>query len=371
MFTSRWSVVFLLFRLFSSVNSSPVPIYTPAPTHPLQISPPTPSPTILPSLPTSSPLSTPPPSPHFSSDPGESAKSVLCPLTVSPSILVVRFKDPVKVNCSVPAMSFSALGWEVSLAKPELTTEHFLVWSVDSMTDWSVKPACFALVEQGGQCQLDLSLIVYKPPDNVSISVDNHTGSMIEGRQYTLLCTVYNVAPVENVTVTFYKEQTPLGQVQSSNTTKTPVTEIFSWNICPKKEDDGVRYWCEAKLELGPEGPQNPPVAISQNLSARVHFGPQFACPTRMWIREGESLGCEVGGNPPPLVIWYKDGEVVDLPSHSNLTHAGKYTVWAEGFLGKKNFTMEVEVLPGSGTANSFNRHFLFGVLLIQTTYWL
>ncbi|XP_070776890.1 vascular cell adhesion protein 1-like [Enoplosus armatus] len=270
-------------------------------------------------------------------------------------------------------MGFFPLGWEVTLAAPEATMNRFLVWSVDSMTEWSIKAMCYALSDQGGQCHINLPLIVYKPPDNVSISFINHTGPMFEGHQYTLQCTVQDVAPVENLIVTFYRGQTALGQLQSNNnnTEKTPVTEIFTLNITPSKEDDGVQYWCEAKLELGPEGPRQPPAVMSQNLTATVLFGPQLVCPTKLKVREGESLSCEVRGNPQPLVTWYRDGQVIALPTHSSRKNAGKYTVLAKGLLGQKNFTIEVEILDGSGTANSCNRHFLLAVLLIQMINWL
>lgn len=45
--------------------------------------------------------------------------------------------------------------------RPNLTSQGFLVWSVEKMTDWTVKPVCFALSEQGGQCYSKLTLIVY------------------------------------------------------------------------------------------------------------------------------------------------------------------------------------------------------------------
>ncbi|TDH15768.1 hypothetical protein EPR50_G00012490 [Perca flavescens] len=243
----------------------------------------------------------------------------------------------------------------------------FVVWSVDSMTEWNEKPSCFALSEQGGQCHINLTLTVYKPPDRVSISFVNHTGPMSEGHQYTLQCTVQHVAPVENLVVTFYRGQTALGQPQSNNNTeKKPVTEIFSLNITPSKEDDGVQYWCEAKLELGPDGPQLPPVVTSEKLTATVHFGPQLVCQTKLRVREGESLSCEVRGNPPPLVTWFRDGQVVSLPTNLSRKDAGKYTVSANGLFGQKNVTVEVEFLAGSGTTISCNRHFLLAGLLMQ-----
>ncbi|XP_068444812.1 intercellular adhesion molecule 1-like isoform X2 [Clinocottus analis] len=320
----------------------------------VQVFPPSRPPPVLPSPPNS-----------------ETTREVDCPLTTSPSSLVVRFGDPFTANCSISSTDFSAIGWIVSLAVPEVSMDRFLVWRVDSMTDWSDEPKCFALSDQAGQCHIDLPLRVYKPPDNVSISFGDHTGPMLEGQRYTLRCAVQEVAPVENLTVTFYRGRTALGQLRSDNKSVKPVSETFSLNITPSKEDDGVQYWCEAKLELGPDGPQRPPVVTSQTITDTVLFGPQLECPLKLRVREGERLSCEVRGNPRPLVVWFRDGRAVALPTRSSAKDAGKYTVWAEGLLGQKNFTVEVEVLPGSGTTNGSNGHFLLAVLLVQMINWL
>lgn len=178
--------------------------------------------------------------------------------------------------------------------------ERFIVWTVN-MTVWSLTLQCFALLEQDGPCHIDVPVIVYseflilsfwrfkksfivflcgftcrcvstEPPDNVSISLVNHTGAMLEDRRYTLQCSVEGVAPVENLTVTFYRGQKALGRLQScSSRSKEPVTEIFALNFTTSSEDDGAEFWCEAELDLGPEGPHPPPVVKSQHITAAVH----------------------------------------------------------------------------------------------------
>ncbi|XP_050924998.1 uncharacterized protein LOC108875749 [Lates calcarifer] len=182
----------------------------------------------------------------------------------TPSRLVVKHGDPTSATCSVKDV-YEIFNLERSLGDLK-TNGTEILWKVEKMTEWDMFVMCY--YELDHQCCSTLPITVYKPPDNVSISFRDHSGPLLEGHQYTLQCEVHNVAPVENLTVTFYRGQTALGQLQSSNTGKKPVTEIFTLNINTSKEDDGVQYWCEAKLELGPEGPQPPLVVTSEKFSS-------------------------------------------------------------------------------------------------------
>ncbi|XP_037620021.1 vascular cell adhesion protein 1-like [Sebastes umbrosus] len=197
----------------------------------------------------------------------------------TPSRLVVKFGDPASASCSV--CQHACLGNLFDVESPvgyKTTNGTTVSWRVDRLTEWGSPPICYYNNNiTNDQCCTYLPITVYQPPDNVSISFVDLTGPMFEGHQYTLQCTVQHVAPVQNLTVTFYRGQTALGQrLSKNNTEKKPVTEIFTLNITPSKEDDGAQFWCDAKLELGPEGPQLPPVVMSQNITTIFQYEPHL-----------------------------------------------------------------------------------------------
>ncbi|XP_017284134.1 intercellular adhesion molecule 1 isoform X2 [Kryptolebias marmoratus] len=184
------------------------------------------------------------------------------------------------------------MGLEKSVGKVSQNGTTFF-WTVESLTEWGSEPMCFYNMKTGGQCFTTLPLILYQPPQSVSMSVVNHTGPMTECSEYTLQCIVGNIAPAEHLTVTFYRGSTPLGHRTSNSTTKEPVTETFTLSYRTRRQDDGAQFWCEAKLELGPEGPQRPPVVKSEKLTAAVKYltcpdKPVFT-PSRLVVKYGDT----------------------------------------------------------------------------------
>lgn len=99
---------------------------------------------------------------------------------------------------------------------------------------------------------------------------------MTEGTQYELRCDVQNVAPVPLLNVNWYKGK-QLVKYESVRFKNEPAKDLFPANqtstlqIFPHRSDDGVQYRCEAELQLGPEGPQPPPVMTSDPLNITVY----------------------------------------------------------------------------------------------------
>uniref|UniRef100_A0A3P9C8B5 Ig-like domain-containing protein n=1 Tax=Maylandia zebra TaxID=106582 RepID=A0A3P9C8B5_9CICH len=193
---------------------------------------------------------------------------VLCFLQVLAAQM--KYGDPANVTCVACQKDCSGdvPGLEHAVGKiSQSGTTMF--WTVDRLTEWGISLQCYYTNDAGDQCTTVLNPTLYRKylPESVSISFVNHTEMMFENQQYTLQCSVQNVALVQSLTMTFYRGNTALRHLQSDSEHKKPVNETFTLNITPRREDDGAQYWCEAKLELGPAGPQPPPVVTSEKLN--------------------------------------------------------------------------------------------------------
>ncbi|KAM9490477.1 cell adhesion molecule 4-like isoform 4-T4 [Salvelinus alpinus] len=307
-------------------------------------------------------------------------------LVISPARLVVMYGDPASAKCTsdTPVQ----MGWETTQGGVGLTDKEvkFLNWRVDSVTDWNNKPKCFT---DGGQCAKQLDITVYKLPDRVSFSYRKYPDPMVEGDQYLLQCLVQNIAPIGSLRVIFYKvnttgEQTELDtQQKPKDNIKTPGNGTYTLDFTPSRDDDGAQLCCSAMLDLGPEGPQPPPVMESDRLNINVHYKPLITMSPghfSMNITEGDtlSLACSAKGNPAPSYDWLlpqSDPAPNTTESRSVVTitnmaysHSGEYTCNASNPLGHSTWTVNVEVTGASCQAAGSA---MVAVLLLQLIHWL
>uniref|UniRef100_A0A669ENR5 Ig-like domain-containing protein n=1 Tax=Oreochromis niloticus TaxID=8128 RepID=A0A669ENR5_ORENI len=295
----------------------------------------------------------------------------------TPSALVVKYGDPASVTCDVCQKDCSGDVFGLEHAVGKVTQNGTtMLWTVDRLTEWGISVMCYYNADAGDQCCSALDITIYQPPESVSISFVNHTGMMFENQQYTLQCSVQNVAPVQSLTVTFYRGNTALGHLQSNSEQKKPVNETFTLNITPSREHDGAQYWCETKLELGPAGPQRPPVVTSEKLPAIVHYGPELKEPPNpdvITITEGDTLhlNCSSVGNPSPSYTWTLStnsssysGSVLTIKS-VGFEHEGQYICTVSNTVGTvtKEFNIDVQgeccqILPGKRVTEVHSQYY-------------
>nr|XP_046271831.1 uncharacterized protein LOC124073572 [Scatophagus argus] len=289
-----------------------------------------------------------------------------CPIELSPPRVVVRYGDPVSVNCSTSESQFDGIGWEVPIGGTGSVNVTHLTWTVNRLTEWNITPLCFFSPSKDSplkQCVLSPDVVVYTFPENISISSSNDSdGVMNEKEEYQFTCRIPNIAPVRNLTVTWYKGDTIIHTDTFDNPSKEPVNQSPVFKFTPSRQDNGVIFRCEAHLNLWPEGPQLN--ISSQEYNITVYFGPDVQC-SALELPEGETLKkhCPVTGNPPPSVKWLKDGQPTDPTIGLRRENAGLYTVTAEGFSSTKK-TLQVVVLykpevrcPSTYTALEYAPH--------------
>ncbi|XP_008281317.1 hemicentin-2-like [Stegastes partitus] len=258
-----------------------------------------------------------------------------CPIELSPASVVVKYGDPVLVNCSVSMQhihDLQGIGWEASRGGTGLENVTHLPWNVTSLTEWINSPICFVSSESFDQCYKELQLVVYTFPETITISSD-HSGEMKEGEEYVFTCHIPNIAPVQNLTVSWYKGDAIIHYDTFNNTSKRPVNATSVLRFTPTRQDNGASLRCEAYMDLSPEGPQMN--VSSQEQSTAVVYGPDIQCSnSTIKILEGQTLeeACPVTGNPTPHVRWLKGGEPVNLTVPLTRKNAGMYTLDVQGF---------------------------------------
>ncbi|XP_072560781.1 intercellular adhesion molecule 1-like [Paramormyrops kingsleyae] len=223
-------------------------------------------------------------------------------IKLHPPRVVVKHGDPVSVNCTT-SIDCVWMYWEYNNCAAKLhasreaethgvncTTSiitlrcmedthgnNFITLRVN-IRDYCANYSCHVIPKGKPECKKDLSVTVYKPPDNVSVSSVNSTDPMVEGSQYQLKCEIQNIAPVQNLTVKWYKGDTLVYEDRDyviedgkSDREKAPVSVSSILLITPSRADDGAEYSCEAELDLGPKGPQPLLAVKSEPLRITVH----------------------------------------------------------------------------------------------------
>ncbi|XP_029998200.1 hemicentin-1 [Sphaeramia orbicularis] len=224
-----------------------------------------------------------------------------CPLTITPPEIVVRYGDPVSVNCSTTSPDVIGIGWE------DVETENVsdVTWTVDKLEYWNMNPACFATLKDNSQCETIPNITVYKTPDIVSVSTLNISGPMVQGREFQLICNIINVAPVNSLKVKWYRNNETVHTEMFIDTSVTPKNVSSILKMTPGKDDNGAHFTCVAELHLGGNGPQPVPSEVSEPYIAVVDC-PVTITPAEIVVRYGDpaSANCSTSVSDAAGMGW-------------------------------------------------------------------
>ncbi|XP_061889658.1 nectin-4-like [Entelurus aequoreus] len=278
----------------------------------------------------------------------------------SPPRLVVEFGAAASASCSVcqTACHDKKFGLEKSVGT-ENRTGTTISWTIDRMDQWPSSAMCYYNIGNGSQCCSTLPVIVYQYPQKVHLEWIRQDGPLLEGQRYTLSCAVEKVAPVKNLIVEFLEGSRLLAKYDIKNSReKKPSDKVFMHNITASKDINGAYYCCQAKLDLGPEGPLHPRVVKSGTLLSTVHYKPQLSGASDLGLitlSTGDSLGlnCSAEGNPRPSYNWTLPslasaqspftGDIFTVDSVTT-AHTGQYVCSVSNSMGSTTAHFNVEV---------------------------
>ncbi|XP_029692098.1 hemicentin-2 isoform X2 [Takifugu rubripes] len=274
----------------------------------------------------------------------EAVPQSACPVILTPAEVVVRFGDPLSINCSTSAANVKEIDFIVSFGKKQVEQPLSVSWAVEEVKEWDVNAECFVTLEQN-QCFKMPNVIVYKTPDSVSVSA----GVTQEGAEMVLSCDVTNVAPLQALRVKWYRGNDMVHTQMLNDTSRTPASAVSTFRTAVMREDNGVEFRCAAELHLGPNGPELVPTVTSSAYTAVVLYKPRIqGCSGHFRGVEGDitidRLPCHVDGNPPPTVQWYHGGTAISASVPLTRTGSGEYTAEVVNSLGKSITSVNITV---------------------------
>ena len=117
-------------------------------------------------------------------------------------------------------------------------------------------------------------VLLSEMPDSVSIS--ESTSPMEAGRTYRLRCDVRNIAPLRNVSLSWYSGNEVIQTHTHDSDIATPQNVSFYLSITPTKYDDGRQIQCKVQMNLGLSTPMmSQPLDLVVNCESLKSLGSQ------------------------------------------------------------------------------------------------
>lgn len=279
--------------------------------------------------------------------------STACPLTLQPPELVQEFGEFTLVNCTTTVDAHRGIYWTYGNETQREDESSFVMMQI-SPTDWNTQARCTIKLSDTEECSEELKVKAYQRPR--SVTVWSHAPA-VEGNQLELECVVRDVAIAQNLSVTWYMNDTKVQTVYNSSMTNAPtnVTSLLKWNV--SREQDGAAFNCEVS-ELGTYGPL---YVSNHTWNLSVQYAPVFEENENVqFVNKSDEvrLLCEAEGSPPPHYSWTKDNSTVGNSTNDltvgQVNENVTFECTAFNYLGSvlKKFTV---IVKDTAPANSSN----------------
>ncbi|KAM4749170.1 intercellular adhesion molecule 5-like [Rhinophrynus dorsalis] len=171
----------------------------------------------------------------------------LCEVKVDKSLEYAPFRSWTFLNCS---SSCDTVSWESRLKKRNTTRGTGWISTEVEIVDWKKSNiSCTYGATDGTTIEDQVTIIPYALPTSVTIDLEE---MLEEGKSHNITCTIYKVAPVENLKVTVTRGRSVIYEksfVGDPREGETDITEIHQ--ITAQRGDNLQDFSCNAILNLG------------------------------------------------------------------------------------------------------------------------
>ncbi|KAM4038886.1 vascular cell adhesion protein 1-like [Anomaloglossus baeobatrachus] len=273
-----------------------------------------------------------------------------CELRTHRSELFVPLGERVVLNCTFTCSNKPQ--WESRLQKrnpqwgPNWASVEVLV------DDWEKSELfCFQILSDGREKKDVTVVMAYALPSNVTIDLDQE---MEEGKSHSVICTVYDVAPVKILQIQLLRANTVIQSKSFKDKgQKGKQTVNVTYDITASRMDNLQNFSCQATLDVATN------ISITSSSVTVTTYGqpdvPVVTVTPGPNIQEGDSFNvtCSSNGSPKPEYEWkvptgadvtYTPNKSAVLVTRAGQVHNGVYTCEAKNVHGLVNGSRTVQV---------------------------
>lgn len=214
---------------------------------------------------------------------------------------IIEMGTELTANCSTTEENFEELSLCLGNKCCKNSPNNSVVSCVVPVLDSEMKTECKIKLNDT-ECSKEFEIIIYKTPQ-VTLSVKNPSDMQAD---YELNCHVFEAIPTQNLSVTWYKNDTLLKvePFMDFHRGVENISYIMMVNI--SREEKFAEFRCEAQLNLGQQEPQYLVISTKHSLSARYAPELRINSTQNITVVKGgnATLVCDVEANPPAKYNW-------------------------------------------------------------------